>query len=253
MTNQMDFSSASPSFRLHHRPATLLQKQRATECGREKIKATPVGRTAVFLALERFQWLLYEQSCYGAAMALPVKWHEPAGSLSCQSNWFFCPYGSEWLWHQTHTNMHARTHTHTRLYRLCSHLSPNTHMLTLLIITSLALKHTFHTHLYWLQSERVVGSMPNALHFQLCSDIYLHRWRCHCCWRLFCTGPERELCEGDGRSADPTETPAKDHNFHFHWSQLKHLRSNFKQSLLNQCKLFILAIILNKFNKKNFL
>lgn len=218
--NQRDFSSASPSFRLRHQPATLLQKQRATESGREKIKAMHSGLDRLVSGSWQVSMVVVwaELLRHGYGSSCEVTWTSWLSQLPVQLILL-----SIWLWVTvaSNTRMHARIHTH--LYRLCSHLSPNTHMLTLLIITSLALKHTFHTLV--LTAERVVGLMPNALHFPLCSDIYLHRWRCHCCWRLFCTGPERELCEGDGRSADPTETPAKDHNILFHWYQLKLLQT----------------------------
>lgn len=110
-------------------------------------------------------------------------------------------------------------HSHTSTGSVHTSLQTRTCLLCS-IITSLSLKRTFHT--LAPPVEWVVGLMPNALHYPSCSGfcIYLRRWRCRCCWRLFCTGPEQEPCGGGGRSADPTETPIKDHFTLSHLYQL---------------------------------
>lgn len=128
----------------------------------------------------------------------PVASCEPAASVCCPTP-SLLPIWLQW------------THTHTHLYGVYSHLSSNTHKY---------FTQTFHT--LALTVEWDVGWMPNALHYPSCTGFsnYLHRWRCRCCWRLFCTGPERALCGGGGRSADPTETQTKDHDTLFHLYQL---------------------------------
>lgn len=122
-----------------------------------------------------------------------------------------------WLWATV-------AHTHTSTGSI--HTSPQIHKCSLcFIITRLSLNRTFHTLAPTV--ERVVGTKPDTAHYPLCSSfsIYLHRWRCRCCWRLFCTGPEQELCGGGGRSADPTEMPTKDHYTLFHLYQLNLLQT----------------------------
>lgn len=153
----------------------------------------------------------YRQSCYGTPMTLPLGWREPAGSLCCWSN-------TEPSAHMALTDCGIK-HSHTSTGSVHTSLQTRTCLLCS-IITSLSLKRTFHT--LAPPVEWVVGLMPNALHYPSCSGfcIYLRRWRCRCCWRLFCTGPEQEPCGGGGRSADPTETPIKDHFTLSHLYQL---------------------------------
>lgn len=99
----------------------------------------------------------------------------------------------------------------THLCRLCSHLSTHTHARSLSLITASFQRRLSHTSIDCGVSC-LQASWPTVLHFPSCNRRcpYLHRWQCRCCWRLFCTGPELGLCEGGGRSADPTETLIKD-------------------------------------------
>lgn len=138
-------------------------------------------------------------------------WREPAGSLCCWSN-------TEPSAHMALADCGIK-HSHTSTGSVHTSLQIRTCLLCS-TITSLSLKRTFHTLAPTV--EWVVGLMPDALHYPSCSGfcIYLRRWRCRCCWRLFCTGPEQELCGGGGRSADPTETPIKDHFTLSHLYQL---------------------------------
>lgn len=98
-------------------------------------KRNPASWLALVLAPQSLKRSLYGQSQYCTPMALPVRWHEPAGSFCCQSN-------TELSVHMALTDsvvssslrvsMHTHAHTYTLYrYRLYSHLSPNTHVLTL--------------------------------------------------------------------------------------------------------------------------
>lgn len=49
-------------------------------------KRNPASWLALVLAPQWLKRLLYGQSQYCTPMALPVRWHEPAGSFCCQSN-----------------------------------------------------------------------------------------------------------------------------------------------------------------------
>ncbi len=118
----MDFSSASPSCRLHRPPATSLQKQRATVWVKEGIKTVLVSRfglprgpsgRCMGRAITTRPWLFL----WGGMNQLVLSVASPTLSLL-----------SIWLW----VTVVPNTHTHTDLYRLCSHLSSNAHMLTLI-------------------------------------------------------------------------------------------------------------------------
>lgn len=146
------------------------------------------------------------QSRYAAPVTISTEGRggcEPAGSLCCWSNTEPSAHmASDWLW---------LTHSHTSTGSV--HTSPQIHTCSLSL--------TFYTHAVTLES--VVGMRPNVRHYPSCSSsycVYLHRWRCRCCWRQFCTGPERGLCGGGGMSSDPTDIPTKDHFTLSHLYQL---------------------------------
>lgn len=162
--NQMDFSSASPSCRLHHQPATLLQKQEATEWGTENRKLCTVSWLGMVLAQKQLKGLLYRQSHYGTPMALPVRWCEPAGSLCCQSNTE--PSAHMALTDSVASSTYTHTQTHTSAGFVRTSLQIHTCSLCF-IITSLP--HTFHT--LALTGERVVGLMTDCSTFPIMQRI----------------------------------------------------------------------------------
>lgn len=172
-------------------------------------KRNPASWLALVLAPQWLKRSLYRQSQYCTPMALPVRWHEPAGSFCCQSN-------TELSVHMALTDsvvsssLRVSMHTHTNTHSTAAgsiHTFHQIHTCSLyLTLTNLLPKHTFHTLV--LTVKWVAGLMPNVLHYPSRSEfcIYLHRWQCRCCWRLFCTGPEQEPCGGGGKCADPTKS-----------------------------------------------
>lgn len=121
-------------------------------------KRNPASWLALVLAPQWLKRSLYRQSQYCTPMALPVRWHEPAGSFCCQSN-------TELSVHMALTDsvvssslrvsMHTHTHTQTLTLPLQALFTPFTKYTRAHFTSHLPTFYlnTPFTHLYWLWSE----------------------------------------------------------------------------------------------------